>query len=136
MLWKSLITTLLVAASLPAWALEVKPGLWEQVIESNALGGETPQEMTDQQCITQEEAKDPEAAFRRDFSAAGFDNSEYTQNGNTINASASNTSGGQDVEIKITMTKLSDEHTTSNTEVSSGETITTTQESRWIAEDC
>lgn len=136
MLRKSVIATLLVTASLPAWAFELKPGLWEQTIESNALGGETPQEMTDQQCITEEEAKDPEAAFRSDFNEAGFTDIEFTQSGNTVHASASNSYGGQDVEINITITQHSEEHTTSKTELISSETITTTQENRWIAEDC
>lgn len=137
MLRKSLIATLLVAASLPAWALEVKPGLWEQVIISDAGTAETPQSMTDQHCMSEEDAKDPEAAFRRDFSEAGFTDVEYTQNGNTINAAASHASGGQDVELKITITRHSDEHTSSTTEViSNSASSTTTQESRWIAEDC
>lgn len=136
MLKKSLLATLLVTASLPAWALDLEPGLWGQVIESDAGNGEALQKFSRQECLTEEDAKDPEAAFRRDFSDAGFTDVEFAQNRNTVNATAFNTSGDQDVEMKITLIKHSDKHTSSTTEVISSSTSTTTFESRWIEEDC
>lgn len=138
MLRNSLLATLLIAASIPAWAFEVKPGLWEttSVMEGDQLPAELRQETIDQHCMTAEEAQNPESAIRKDFNEAGFTNIDLSQSNNTISAKASNSSAGQNVEIEISITKHSDEHTSSRSQVTSSETLVTTQESRWVSEDC
>ena len=80
---KSLLATLLIAASMPAWAIELRPGLWEHVLVTDVGASQAPQEETKHQCITEEDAKDPEAAFRRDFRSVGFTDIEFEQDGNT-----------------------------------------------------
>ncbi|TVP52405.1 MAG: DUF3617 family protein [Halomonas sp.] len=104
------------------------------VIVIDAGASQMPEEIIKQQCITEEDAKNPEAAFRRDFTAAGFTVAEFKQDGNTMNATATHVSEVQNI---ITSTKHSEVHTSSTTNViSSSASSTSTQESRWIAEDC
>lgn len=138
MLKKSLLAPLLIAASLPAWAFEIKPGLWEttNVMEGEELPEELQQETINQQCITVEEARDPELAIRQSFNEFGFATVDGSQNEDTITVKASNSSDNQNLEIELTITKHSDEHTSARSKVISSETLITTQESHWISEDC
>ncbi len=63
MLRKSLVATLLVAASMPVWGLDIKPGHWEmtRVMEGN-LPPELTQELAYEECISQEQADNLECS--------------------------------------------------------------------------
>lgn len=137
MLRKSLITILMVAASMPAWGFDIKAGLWEVTRETESpFPDELESEAHYVECIPQEDINDPEGTFRSAFAEMGINNFQYSEIDNVINVKGVNTSYETDVTMDVLMTILSSEHTRTVTKINSYESATMVQEAHWIKEDC
>lgn len=136
---KSLLATLLIAASMPAWSLDIKPGHWEMTrIMKGDLPPELTQELAYEECITQEEIDDLEGTFRESMTAASGHDLVFTHSENTLNVTAVNTASNPSISMDVTMTRHSDEHTRTISEVNpeGEEPFTIIQEGHWVKEDC
>lgn len=136
MIKNTIIATLLIAIPLTVLGLDLKPGLWEitRAMENGQLSEES---KSAQHCLTERVITNPEATYREDLSYAGFTDITFTQDGNTINVTGVSALDDSTDKIDMTISKHSDEFTSSRTEeVRGGETYVITQESRWISEDC
>ncbi|MFI0471355.1 DUF3617 domain-containing protein [Halomonas sp. HMF6819] len=138
MLKKSLFVSLLVAVSLPAGAFEVKPGLWETTV---TIESEVPPEVQqgtyiEHQCITVEESQDFEPTIRQHFSEEGFQEIDISDDTNTLEVKASKSTPDLNVDIAISSTRHSEKHFSTRTHVTNVDTMTSSQESHWVSEDC
>ncbi|WNL43796.1 DUF3617 family protein [Halomonas sp. PAMB 3264] len=138
MLKKCLLGSLLVAVSLPAGAFEVKPGLWETTV---TIEGEAPPEVQqgtyiEHQCITAEEARDFKPTIRQHFSEEGFQEIDISDDTDTLEVKASKFTPDLNVDIAISSTRHSDKHFSTRTHVTNVDTMTSSQESHWVSEDC
>ncbi|MBH8578740.1 DUF3617 domain-containing protein [Bisbaumannia pacifica] len=133
-----LLASMLVIASAPTWANDLKPGQWEMTMsmEGEHLPSQLSQERTRRMCMSESETADMAVTMRERWQGAGCDDINVTRDDNIIEAQASCDHGGKATSIDGQATLHSDEHFTSQIVVTNDTVVTTHHEARWVSSDC
>lgn len=135
---KSLLATIVLALSAPVWAGDLKPGQWEvtQTIEGAELPEQLTEARTKQECMTEAETADMEAAMRQGWQESGCQDIEVSRDGDRLEARAVCEAQGRTTQVHAQLTLHSDEHYTSDVTMENDGTVTTHRDANWSSADC
>lgn len=135
----ALLTALLMLSPI-AQAAEMAPGLWNLTINLDAPG--IPEQMRTQQqqdCLSVEDAKDPEASLRKSWQEDSCSDAELKKSGNTLSWSATCNVPGTQSRTHITgkMVMHNSKHYTSElTMKGNNHQMKTVVEGKWAGKTC
>lgn len=123
-----------------AKASDIAPGQWNLTINLDAPG--IPEPMRQQRqydCITAEEAKDPEASLKNSWKQDNCTNGEVKRSGDTLRWSAECTMPGTDAKTRVSgkMVMHNSKHYTSEMTMSgNNHSMKTRIDGKWASSEC
>lgn len=133
------ITAFIFFLSSPLLANEVKPGKWsiEQSMKGDQLPPGMPEEKTETDCLTDQEATDLERTLRQNWQRIGCANPQVDHDGDTMTWNAECESSGRTMDAEGSMTVHNKEHySTTITTRTNGTTLTIEADAQWAGSSC